>query len=121
MGKLFSESIQLYHFVEEMSESEEAHIIEPQSVVPKKEPWYKKLSDVPVNTRPASPYTLTAPIEMDGLSWPSKGARERLESSEGEEGDKGSLVINKMKMNRKKMKKKNHQILPVNKNNRNQN
>lgn len=59
-----------------------APVSEHTTLVPVKEPWYKKLSNVPLNTRPASPYTLTAPIEMDGLSWPSKGARERLESNE---------------------------------------
>ena len=26
----------------------------------------------PVNSRPASPYTLNPPIDFDGLSWPSK-------------------------------------------------
>ncbi|KAI9890336.1 MAG: GTP cyclohydrolase I [Vezdaea aestivalis] len=32
-------------------------------------------------TRPASPYTLNPPIDFDGLSWPSLGTRERLEST----------------------------------------
>jgi len=32
-------------------------------------------------SRPASPYTLNPPIDFDGLSWPSVGTRERLESS----------------------------------------
>ncbi|CDK27072.1 unnamed protein product [Kuraishia capsulata CBS 1993] len=47
---------------------------------PASEPYYKKLK-TPLNTRPASPYTLKPPIDEDGLSWPSKGARERIESS----------------------------------------
>ncbi|KAK9466736.1 hypothetical protein V1512DRAFT_263302 [Lipomyces arxii] len=32
-------------------------------------------------SRPASPYTLNPPIDFDGLSWPSIGTRERLEST----------------------------------------
>ncbi|KAK2736880.1 GTP cyclohydrolase 1 [Onygenales sp. PD_40] len=32
-------------------------------------------------SRPASPYTLNPPIDFDGLSWPSVGTRERLEST----------------------------------------
>lgn len=63
-------------------EHENQDVLAP--VAARREPWYKKLSAVPLNARPASPYTLTAPIEMDGLSWPSKGARERLESTEEE-------------------------------------
>ncbi|GMF04791.1 unnamed protein product [[Candida] boidinii] len=45
---------------------------------PSKEPYYKKLG-TPLNTRPASPYTLNPPIDSDGLSWPSLGARNRIE------------------------------------------
>jgi GTP cyclohydrolase I len=59
---------------------------------PKKEPWYKKLSGVPLNTRPASPYTLTPPIDSDGLSWPSPGARERLESNHDESNDREQRI-----------------------------
>ncbi|ANZ73682.1 BA75_01490T0 [Komagataella pastoris] len=44
------------------------------------EPFYKRL-DTPLNTRPASPYTLNPPIDNDGLSWPSVGARARLEAT----------------------------------------
>lgn len=32
-------------------------------------------------SRPASPYTLNPPIDFDGLSWPSIGTRERLDST----------------------------------------
>lgn len=63
------------------------HDLEDQKVIhpkPSKEPWYKKLSGVPLNTRPASPYTLNPPIDSDGLSWPSLGARNRIESSSEE-------------------------------------
>ncbi|KAG5358946.1 GTP cyclohydrolase 1 [Yarrowia sp. C11] len=38
----------------------------------------------PLNTRVASPYTLNPPIDFDGLSWPSVGARARLEQTEEE-------------------------------------
>lgn len=37
--------------------------------------------DSPLGTRPASPYTLNPPIDSDGLSWPSVGARKRIEST----------------------------------------
>ncbi|CDR39297.1 CYFA0S03e01882g1_1 [Cyberlindnera fabianii] len=39
-------------------------------------------ADSPLQTRPASPYTLRAPVDSDGLSWPSIGARERIEEDE---------------------------------------
>lgn len=35
----------------------------------------------PLQTRAASPCTLNPPIDSDGLSWPSKGARERIEQT----------------------------------------
>ncbi|KAI9841260.1 MAG: GTP cyclohydrolase 1 [Thelocarpon superellum] len=35
-------------------------------------------------SRPASPYTLSPPIDFDGLSWPSLGTRERLEATEAQ-------------------------------------
>lgn len=38
----------------------------------------------PLATRPASPYTLNPPVDSDGLSWPSLGARERIEESDEE-------------------------------------
>lgn len=38
-------------------------------------------NETPLNTRVASPYTLNPPIDFDGLSWPSVGARERLEQT----------------------------------------
>lgn len=39
----------------------------------------------PLNTRPASPYTLQPPVEADGFSWPSVGTRIRAEESSDEE------------------------------------
>lgn len=41
-------------------------------------------NETPLNTRVASPYTLNPPIDFDGLSWPSVGARARLEQTEEE-------------------------------------
>lgn len=38
----------------------------------------------PLNTKPANPYTLFAPVEEDGLSWPAIGTRERLNDTEEE-------------------------------------
>ncbi|EGW31099.1 GTP cyclohydrolase I (GTP-CH-I) [Spathaspora passalidarum NRRL Y-27907] len=38
-------------------------------------------SGTPLRQRAASPYTLNPPIDSDGLSWPSKGARSRLDES----------------------------------------
>ncbi|AWU74561.1 uncharacterized protein C5L36_0A11430 [Pichia kudriavzevii] len=70
--------------VNEYDMKEEATQIQTAYPAPKKEPWYKKLNGVPLNTRPASPYTLNPPIDSDGLSWPSPGARERLESTKEE-------------------------------------
>jgi len=63
----------------------------------RKEPWYKKLSGVPLNTRPASPYTLNPPIDSDGLSWPSLGARGRIESSSDEAKARESRIADAVK------------------------
>ncbi|KAG5356358.1 GTP cyclohydrolase 1 [Yarrowia sp. B02] len=45
---------------------------------------YLQQEGTPLNTRVASPYTLNPPIDFDGLSWPSVGARARLEQTEEE-------------------------------------
>ncbi|AGO12012.1 AaceriAGR335Cp [[Ashbya] aceris (nom. inval.)] len=54
----------------------------------------KKLirQSTPLNTRPASPYTLQAPVEADGLSWPSAGARVRVEESADEEAERAGRI-----------------------------
>lgn len=41
-------------------------------------------SGTPLRTRVASPCTLNPPIDSDGLSWPSLGARQRIEQTEEE-------------------------------------
>lgn len=38
----------------------------------------------PLATRPASPYTLNPPVDSDGLSWPTRGSRKRIDESEEE-------------------------------------
>lgn len=82
---------------QEQEEGRANGTIETHQPAPKKEPWYKKLSDVPLNTRPASPYTLNPPIDSDGLSWPSLGARERLESSNEESNSRESRIAEAVK------------------------
>ncbi|AQZ12208.1 FOL2 (YGR267C) [Zygosaccharomyces parabailii] len=42
----------------------------------------------PLNTRPASPYTLNPPVEADGFSWPSVGTRVRAEEDESQEQER---------------------------------
>ncbi|QPG75071.1 GTP cyclohydrolase I [Brettanomyces nanus] len=42
---------------------------------------HSRAFSTPLNTRPASPYTLNPPIDADGLSWPSIGARKRIDST----------------------------------------
>ena len=81
----------------EVEEEEQKEQIQTRHPQPKKEPWYKKLSGVPLNTRPASPYTLNPPIDSDGLSWPSMGARERLESSPEEAGKREKRIAEAVK------------------------
>ena len=39
----------------------------------------------PSNSRPDSPYTVNPPIDFDGLSWPSVGAKARKEQTPGEQ------------------------------------
>lgn len=89
---LTAESIEEVNPNDYQEEYEVQEEIETHYPKPKKEPWYKKLSGVPLNTRPASPYTLTPPIDSDGLSWPSLGARERLESSQEESGSREKRI-----------------------------
>lgn len=54
--------------------------------------------DSPLHTRPASPYTLRAPVDNDGLSWPSLGARERIESTEEENKARESRIADAVKV-----------------------
>lgn len=42
----------------------------------------------PLNKRQVSPYTLKAPIEADGFSWPSKGTRQRAEETPEQEQER---------------------------------
>ncbi|ODV61696.1 GTP cyclohydrolase I [Ascoidea rubescens DSM 1968] len=51
----------------------------------------------PLQTRPASPYTLHAPIDFDGLSWPSIGAREIKEESSDEAKLREQRIANSIK------------------------
>ena len=41
----------------------------------------RDLIETPLQTRAASPLILNPPIDSDGLSWPSQGARQRIEQS----------------------------------------
>ncbi|KAH3665914.1 hypothetical protein OGAPHI_004103 [Ogataea philodendri] len=59
---------------------EQRSAVAPLHPRPVREPYYKRLS-TPLNTRAASPYTLNPPIDSDGLSWPSLGARARIEAT----------------------------------------
>lgn len=49
--------------------------------VPARDPRDSDPHTAPRTPRPLSPYTLTPPIDFDGLSWPSVGTRDRLEDS----------------------------------------
>lgn len=40
----------------------------------------------PIASRPDSPYTVNPPIDFDGLSWPSVGAKARKEETPEEQG-----------------------------------
>ncbi|CCE73077.1 Piso0_000091 [Millerozyma farinosa CBS 7064] len=48
----------------------------------------------PLQTRAASPCTLNPPIDHDGLSWPSRGARSRIEQSSEEASERESRIAN---------------------------
>ncbi|CCH41662.1 GTP cyclohydrolase 1 [Wickerhamomyces ciferrii] len=54
--------------------------------------------DSPLDTRPASPYTLNPPIDSDGLSWPSVGARKRIESNEEESKQREKRISDAVKV-----------------------
>ncbi|VEU24110.1 DEKNAAC105361 [Brettanomyces naardenensis] len=53
----------------------------PYQPKPIRDPYHYRPFSTPLNTRPASPYTLNPPIDADGLSWPSIGARRRIDST----------------------------------------
>ncbi|AAS54825.1 AGR335Cp [Eremothecium gossypii ATCC 10895] len=53
--------------------------------------------DTPLKTRPVSPYTLQAPVEADGLSWPSAGARVRVEEGTEEEAARAARIADAVK------------------------
>ncbi|SCU79581.1 LADA_0B01684g1_1 [Lachancea dasiensis] len=52
----------------------------------------------PLNTRPASPYTLNPPVEADGLSWPSQGSRLRSEETTEETQQRTDRIAAAMKV-----------------------
>ncbi|SCU98589.1 LAMI_0F15412g1_1 [Lachancea mirantina] len=54
--------------------------------------------DTPLRTRPASPYTLNPPIEADGLSWPSPGARVRTDETEDEQQKRVDRIADAVKV-----------------------
>ncbi len=54
-------------------------------------------NSTPLNIRPASPYTLNPPVEKDGLSWPSIGARKRVDESEEEEQARADRIAEAVK------------------------
>lgn len=59
-------------------------IVEPATKKVKKSPAEETVArefGTPLQTRVASPLTLNPPIDNDGLSWPSKGARDRIEQT----------------------------------------
>lgn len=51
----------------------------------------------PLNTRPASPYTLNPPVEADGFSWPSIGTRIRAEEDNEQEVARIERISNAVK------------------------
>ncbi|CUS22480.1 LAQU0S05e06348g1_1 [Lachancea quebecensis] len=54
--------------------------------------------DTPLNTRPASPYTLNPPVEADGLSWPSLGSRVRSEETPEETQQRTDRIAEAVKV-----------------------
>ncbi|ODQ82445.1 hypothetical protein BABINDRAFT_159037 [Babjeviella inositovora NRRL Y-12698] len=70
---------------EQREEGQETNskLLHPRPSGFRKEPYYKKLK-LEQSTRPASPYTLNPPIDSDGLSWPSIGARQRIDATSDE-------------------------------------
>ncbi|CCF57839.1 hypothetical protein KAFR_0D01920 [Kazachstania africana CBS 2517] len=52
----------------------------------------------PLNQKPTSPYTLNPPVEHDGLSWPSLGARIRSEEDSIEEQARVDRIGNAIKV-----------------------
>ncbi|QFZ26674.1 putative GTP cyclohydrolase [Clavispora lusitaniae] len=56
-----------------------SHHSNPLADIPPRQRLLRQLT--PLHIRAASPCTLNPPIDSDGLSWPSQGARDRLEQT----------------------------------------
>lgn len=84
-----SSTTQLNHHTSPLARpvTEETSAIDYADLYPNRTPEYPATPNrarpfaTPLNTRPASPYTLNPPIDADGLSWPSVGARKRIDST----------------------------------------
>lgn len=61
-------------------------------------PLQRVSNDSALATRPASPYTLNPPIDHDGLSWPSIGARSRIEATEEEAAAREQRISDAVKV-----------------------
>ncbi|AET39784.1 GTP cyclohydrolase I Ecym_4772 [Eremothecium cymbalariae DBVPG len=51
----------------------------------------------PLNTKPSAPYRLSEPIEADGFSWPSLGARRRANETEEQEQQRVERISDAIK------------------------
>ncbi|KAI5841499.1 hypothetical protein DFP73DRAFT_126693 [Morchella snyderi] len=61
----------------------------PSSPLPKHDIAPPRLTALtPVTSRPGSPYTQQPPVDYDGLSWPSVGAKKRLEATPEEKAER---------------------------------
>lgn len=79
-------------------------IVAPKSVLPMKrsrlnteEPPSPSGFGTPLQTRVASPCTLNPPIDSDGLSWPSVGARARIDQTEQEGKEREARIAGAVK------------------------
>ncbi len=65
------------------------------STIPQKPPT---LPGTPLSTRRISPHTILPPVDYDGLSWPSPGARNRLEESNDESTERTKRIADAVKV-----------------------
>ncbi|EDO16043.1 hypothetical protein Kpol_1067p15 [Vanderwaltozyma polyspora DSM 70294] len=55
-------------------------------------------TETPLKTKPSQPYTLIAPVEADGFSWPSLGSRVRADEDEEQEKQRVGRIADAVKV-----------------------
>ncbi|OBA19355.1 GTP cyclohydrolase I [Metschnikowia bicuspidata var. bicuspidata NRRL YB-4993] len=85
---------------EQIADPTPKELVQPATKKAKRSPAEEVVArefGTPLQTRAASPLTLNPPIDNDGLSWPSKGARQRIEQTPEEAKQRETRIANAVK------------------------